>query len=70
MKTRPIKHLMLNTNGIKIARDKEFAKRLKTYMPGFEVYLQFDSLNARPLEESAEKGSDLRDIRRKALDNL
>jgi uncharacterized radical SAM superfamily Fe-S cluster-containing enzyme len=68
VKTRPIKHLMLNTNGIKIAREKDFAKRLKTYMPGFEVYLQFDSLNARPLEIL--RGEDLRDIRRRALDQL
>ena len=48
-KARPIKHLMVNTNGIRIASDAEFARRLKDYMPGFEVYLQFDSLQAEPL---------------------
>src|SRR5437588_5005433 len=41
-KARPIKHLMLNTNGVRIANDPEFARRLADYMPGFEVYLQFD----------------------------
>ena len=41
---RPIKHLMVNTNGIRIAQDEEFARRLAAYRPGFEVYLQFDSL--------------------------
>ena len=42
-KRRPIKHLMINTNGVRIAQDPEFAARLKDYLPGFEVYLQFDS---------------------------
>src|ERR1044071_1479273 len=43
-KRRPIKHLMLNANGILIAQDRVFAERLASYMPCFEVYLQFDSL--------------------------
>jgi uncharacterized radical SAM superfamily Fe-S cluster-containing enzyme len=67
-KRRPIKHLMVNTNGIKIANDVEFARRLKDYMPGFEVYLQFDSLNAGPL--IALRGADLTDVRRRALERL
>src|SRR5215204_1517795 len=49
-KRRPIKHLMVNTNGVKIAADDgTFARRLKEYMPGFELYLQFDSLREGPL---------------------
>src|ERR1051325_8088797 len=32
-KTRPIQHLMVNTNGIKIARDPEFAPRPAAYTP-------------------------------------
>src|SRR6202008_449047 len=40
-KTKPIRHLMINTNGVRIAKDKEFTARLATYMPDFEVYLQF-----------------------------
>ena len=67
-KARPIKHLMLNTNGIKIAQDAEFARRLADYMPGFEVYLQFDSLRGSCLREL--RGEDLTDVRRKALDRL
>ena len=43
-KERPIRHLMVNTNGIRIAQDEEFAKRLAGFMPEFELYLQFDSL--------------------------
>ncbi len=67
-KKRPIKHLMVNTNGIRIAREPEFAERLATYMPGFEVYLQFDSLEQRPLMEL--RGADLRNIRRDAIARL
>ena len=43
-KQRPIRHLMLNTNGIRIARDPDFVAQLAEFTPGFEVYLQFDSL--------------------------
>ncbi len=45
-KRRPIRHLMVNTNGIRIAQDEAFAHRLASYMPGFELYLQFDSFAA------------------------
>jgi uncharacterized radical SAM superfamily Fe-S cluster-containing enzyme len=67
-KARPIKHLMVNTNGIRIANDAGFARRLKDYMPGFEVYLQFDSLRPGPL--IALRGVDLTDVRKRALDRL
>jgi uncharacterized radical SAM superfamily Fe-S cluster-containing enzyme len=67
-KARPIKHLMVNTNGVRIAADAEFARRLKEYMPGFEVYLQFDSLAEGPLR--ALRGEDLREVRRRALERL
>ena len=65
-KTRPIKHLMLNTNGVTI--DAEFARRLKDYMPGFEVYLQWDSL--RPEVTQTLRGKDLSNVRRRALQHL
>jgi len=48
-KTKPIRHLMLNTNGVKLATDKSFVERLAKYTPGFEVYLQFDSLKKEAL---------------------
>jgi len=47
---RPIKHLMLNTNGIRIANEPGFAERLASYQPGFEVYLQWDSLKPQALK--------------------
>ncbi|MDJ0976212.1 MAG: radical SAM protein, partial [Planctomycetota bacterium] len=67
-KARPIKHLMLNTNGVRIAKDAAFAERLADYMPGFEVYLQFDSLRAGP--QIALRGKDLRDVREQAIARL
>lgn len=67
-KKKPIKHLMVNTNGIRIAKDFEFAKRLASYQPDFEVYLQFDSFKPEALEQL--RGKDLTDIRIKALEHL
>jgi len=67
-KARPIKHIMVNTNGIRIANEPEFVARLADYMPGFEIYLQFDSLQKEPLMRL--RGADLREIKKKALENL
>ncbi len=67
-KSLPIKHLMLNTNGIKIAKDPDFAKRLATYAPDFEIYLQFDSFRKDVLQSM--RGADLTSIREEALEIL
>lgn len=67
-KTKPIKHLMVNTNGIRIAKDKEFVRRLATYMPDFEIYLQFDSFKPEALINL--RGKDLLETRMKALEHL
>jgi uncharacterized radical SAM superfamily Fe-S cluster-containing enzyme len=67
-KRRPIKHLMLNTNGLRIAHEPGFAERLATYAPGFEIYLQFDSL--RPDLIRALRGADLLATRHRALERL
>jgi 7,8-dihydro-6-hydroxymethylpterin dimethyltransferase len=67
-KKKPIKHLMVNTNGIRIAKDLEFTKRLASYMPDFEIYLQFDSFKPEALEKL--RGKDLTDVRKKALEHL
>jgi uncharacterized radical SAM superfamily Fe-S cluster-containing enzyme len=67
-RARPIKHLMLNTNGVRIAQDEAFARRLAAYRPGFEVYLQFDSLADGPLLEL--RGAALSPARRAALERL
>ncbi|HPF73592.1 MAG: radical SAM protein [Rhodanobacteraceae bacterium] len=65
---RPIRHLMVNTNGLRIAREPEFVERLAGYMPGFELYLQFDSLRDEVHQEL--RGAKLGEIRRRALENL
>jgi uncharacterized radical SAM superfamily Fe-S cluster-containing enzyme len=65
---RPIRHLMINTNGLRIAREPGFAERLAAFMPRFEVYLQFDSLKREPL--MALRGADLTRVRQEALEAL
>ncbi len=67
-KTKPFRHLMINTNGIRIAKDETFVRQLASYMPGFEVYLQFDSFEKETLQKL--RGEDLRDVRERALNNL
>jgi uncharacterized radical SAM superfamily Fe-S cluster-containing enzyme len=67
-KKKPIRHLMVNTNGIRIAQDPDFAERLTGYAPDFEIYLQFDSFKPEALISL--RGKDLRDIRMKALEKL
>ncbi len=65
---RPIKHLMLNTNGLRIAQEPGFAERLAAYQPGFEVYLQFDGVSdevARPL-----RGADVTELKKRAVERL
>jgi uncharacterized radical SAM superfamily Fe-S cluster-containing enzyme len=65
---RPIKHLMVNTNGIRIAQDAAFAERLAGYRQAFEVYLQFDSFEAGALKQL--RGADTRRIHEQALARL
>jgi uncharacterized radical SAM superfamily Fe-S cluster-containing enzyme len=67
-KTLPIKYIMVNTNGLVIAKDFEFAKRLKSYSPDFEIYLQFDSFREEALVSL--RGANLKKIREKAIQNL
>src|SRR6266478_920332 len=67
-KARPIRHLMVNTNGVRIAQEEDFAKRLADCKEDFEVYLQFDSFERAPLMQL--RGADLRRIRLDALEKL
>jgi uncharacterized radical SAM superfamily Fe-S cluster-containing enzyme len=65
---RPIRHVMLNTNGIRIASDPDFVAALAEFRRAFEVYLQFDALSERALRSI--RGADLRRVRERALDAL
>ena len=67
-KARPIRHLMINTNGLRLAREAGFAERLAAFGPGFEVYLQFDSLRREALMDL--RGADLSKVRIQALEAL
>jgi len=67
-RSRPIRHLMLNTNGLRLARDKAFVAALAEVGKGFEVCLQFDSMQREALLNI--RGADLRSIHEQALANL
>ncbi|WP_219895330.1 radical SAM protein [Aquisediminimonas profunda] len=68
VKARPIRHVMINTNGVRIAQDAEFVARLASYAPRLEVYLQFDSLDDHALMDL--RGARLSRIRQQALEAL
>ncbi len=62
-----IDFLLLNTNGIRLANDAEFARRLGEMFTGggLQIYLQFDGV-----QEAGQKflrGADLRETRERAL---
>jgi uncharacterized radical SAM superfamily Fe-S cluster-containing enzyme len=61
-----IKYVMLNTNGVRIARDVDFVEELARI--GVVVYLQFDGFAASTFQTI--RGLDLREIKRNALKNL
>jgi hypothetical protein len=67
-RARPIKHLMVNTNGVRIAQEEDFVKRLAEIKEDFEVYLQFDSFEREALMQL--RGADLRRVREDALEKL
>jgi len=64
-RARPIRHLMVNTNGLRIAGEPAFVERLAGYGRGLEVYLQLDSLLEGPLRTL--RGADLREVHHRAL---
>lgn len=68
VKARPIRHVMINTNGVRIAQDRDFVERLASYAPRLEVYLQFDSLNDETLMDL--RGARLARVRQQALEAL
>jgi hypothetical protein len=68
--SRPIRVVNLNTNGLRLATDRRFvaalAERNRPDKP-VNIYLQFDGLDARTHLQI--RGRDLREIKRRALDN-
>ena len=66
VKKRGIQHVMLNTNGLLLAQDRDFVRQLVPYKP--TIYLQFDGLNSQTYHVL--RGRELSAIKRQALDNL
>ncbi len=63
---RNIRHVMVNTNGLRLAQDADFVRLLAECEP--TIYLQFDGLTTVVYERL--RGFDLLDAKKKALDNL
>ena len=63
---RCIRHVMLNTNGLRLAQDSDFVHQLAYFKP--IIYLQFDSLTDETYRML--RGREMVGIKQKALDNL
>lgn len=63
---RNIKYVLINTNGLRIAKDYDFVQRLAD--EGLYVYFQFDGF--RPEIYQTMRGRDLLEFKLKALENL
>ena len=65
-KDRGIRQVMINTNGVRIARDDRFLEGLAKLNP--VVYFQFDGLRSETYQTL--RGEDLLDLKMRALDRL
>ncbi|WP_312878668.1 radical SAM protein [Amycolatopsis echigonensis] len=68
---KPIRNVNLNTNGIRLATDRAFVaalgERNGRHGKSINIYLQFDGFDERTHREI--RGRDLREIKKRALDN-
>ncbi len=65
-KEHDIRHLMINTNGRRLAQDPDLIQALSPFQP--TIYLQFDGL--RPSTYKALRGQNLLPVKLQALENL
>ena len=65
---QPIDIVMINTNGIRIARDPAFVEAIAKLRHRCEIYLQFDSFEDIPTEEL--RGASLVETKLKAIEKL
>lgn len=63
---RDIRYIMLNTNGLRLAQEPDFAAQLAVYQPA--IYLQFDGLRQETYHTL--RGRDLLQVKSQALDNI
>ncbi|MCA9647728.1 MAG: radical SAM protein [Polyangiaceae bacterium] len=65
---RNVQHVMVNTNGLRFARDPKLVEHVARYERRFEVYFQLDSLEAKATESL--RGADILAEKLEALDLL
>lgn len=65
---RDVVRILLNTNGIEIARDDRLLDFLAERRDRIEVYLQFDGFRLETHRHH--RGADLRDVKRRAIERL
>ena len=66
--SQPIDYIMINTNGIRLAKDDALVERLGQHKDRLEIYLQMDGVSDRV--HQALRGEPLADIKFKALENI
>jgi uncharacterized radical SAM superfamily Fe-S cluster-containing enzyme len=65
---QPILAVMINTNGIRLAKDRALLTELAKYRDRLEIYLQFDGFD--PATHIALRGEDLVAIKQQAITNF
>lgn len=66
-KERGVQTVVLNTNGLRLASDRDFVERVRALGDGVGIYLQFDGLERET--HLAIRGKDLRRVKERALEN-
>ena len=67
-RSKPIKCVMLNTNGLRIAQDEAFVQQLAVLKGDFEIYLQFDGFGDAVYQ--ALRGRGLDKVKQQAIERL
>jgi hypothetical protein len=65
---QPIDIVMINTNGLRLARDEKFVERLAEFRQRLEIYLQFDSFSDAAYEKL--RGERLLETKLRAVEAL
>jgi uncharacterized radical SAM superfamily Fe-S cluster-containing enzyme len=65
---QPVQAVMINTNGIRLAKDRKLVEALAPMRDRLEIYLQFDGFD--PATHTKLRGEELLDIKLAALDVL
>ncbi len=67
--SQPVDYVMINTNGIRLAHDRELVDALAKFKNRLEIYLQFDALNDDAMTQLRGQ-SGLLEVKLKALEHL